>query len=177
MRILKTGPWTKRKVHCSGFTLIEITVVLLIIGLMALILLPRITGLSGGNLKTVTRHLIGTIQTLRDEAQLRQKILRLNFNLSSQLYDISMLKESGEFVSYQTESLGKVQLPFQTHLKDVVTLRQGKVTEGTAYLFFYPLGRVEKAFLHFEENGRPLTLKVFSLSGKVKLYDGYIEEQ
>ncbi|MBI1821533.1 MAG: prepilin-type N-terminal cleavage/methylation domain-containing protein [Nitrospirae bacterium] len=161
----------------AGFTLIEISVVVLIMGLMALILLPRLTGLSGGNLNTVTRHLIGTIQTLKDEAESRQKIFRLNFNLPSQVYDISVLKENGEFVPYQTESLGKVQLPSQIRLKDMVTLRQGKVTDGTAYLFFYPLGRVEKAILHFEENGRLLTLKVMPLSGKVKLYDGYLEEQ
>ncbi|MHB8482734.1 MAG: pilus assembly FimT family protein [Nitrospiria bacterium] len=160
-----------------GFTLIEMTLVVFIIGLMALILLPRLTGLSGGNFKTVTRHLIGTIQTLRDESESRQKILRLNFNLSSQFYDISVLKENGEFVPYQTESLGKVNLPSQIHLKDVVTLRQGKVTEGSAYLFFYPLGRVEMAYLHFEEAGRLVTLKVLSLSGKVQIYDGYLEEQ
>jgi prepilin-type N-terminal cleavage/methylation domain-containing protein len=161
----------------SGFTLIEIVIVILIIGLVALILLPRITGFSGGNGKTVIRHLTGAIQTLRDEAEFRQKIFRLNLNISEQSYDVSFLNENGEFVPFQSDILRKVAFGANIRLKDVVTLRQGKVTEGTAYLFFYPLGRVEKGYFHFEEDGRPITLQVYPLSGKVKWYDGYIEEQ
>jgi prepilin-type N-terminal cleavage/methylation domain-containing protein len=161
----------------DGFTLIEIVIVILIIGLIALILLPRITGYSGGNGKTAIRHLTGAIQTLRDEAEFRQKIFRLNLNISEQRYDVSFLNESGEFVPFQSDILGKAAFGGNIRLKDVVTLRQGKVTEGTAYLFFYPLGRVEKGYFHFEEEGRPITLQVYPLSGKVKWYDGYIEEQ
>jgi len=161
----------------DGFTLIEIIVVILIIGLISLILLPRITGFSGGNGKTVIRHLTGAIQTLRDEAEFRQKIFRLNLNISEQRYDASFLNENGEFVPFQSDTVGKVTLRGNFRLKDVVTLRQGKVTEGTAYLFFYPLGRVEKGYFHFEEAGMPITLQVYPLSGKVKWYDGYIEEQ
>ena len=163
--------------NVCGFTLIEMTIVILIIGLTALILLPRVTGYSGGNGKTVIRHLTGAIQTLRDEAEFRQKIFRLNLNISEQRYDASFLNENGEFVPFQSDILGKTAFGGKVLLKDVVTLRQGKVTEGTAYLFFYPLGRVEKGYFHFEEEGRPITLQLFSLSGKVKWYDGYIEEQ
>lgn len=151
--------------------------VILIVGLIALVLLPRMTGFSGGNAKTVLRHLTGTIQTLRDEAEFRQQILRLNFNISEQRYDVSYLSETGEFVPYHNDSLGEVKFRGNIILKDVVTLRQGKVTEGTAYLFFYPIGRVEKGYLHFEEEGRPITLQIYPLSGKVKWYDSYVEEQ
>ena len=166
----------RKKKGASGFTLIEIALVVLIIGLIALIVLPRMAGLSGGNLKTAVRHLTGTIQTLRDEAESRQKLLRLGFDLSSQQYDVSALSENGEFKPYHTETLNKVQLPARIRLKDVVTLKQGKVTEGMAYIFFYPAGRAEKATLHFEEGGRPATIQVASLSGKVKWTDGYLEE-
>ncbi|MBI3808496.1 MAG: prepilin-type N-terminal cleavage/methylation domain-containing protein [Nitrospirae bacterium] len=166
----------RRKRGDSGFTLIEIALVVLIIGLIALIVLPRMAGLSGGNLKTAVRHLTGTIQTLRDEAESRQILLRLGFDLSSQQYDVSALSENGEFKTYHTETLNKVQLPPRIRLKDVVTLKQGKVTEGMAYIFFYPAGRAEKATLHFEEGGRPATFQVASLSGKVKWTDGYLEE-
>jgi type II secretion system protein H len=167
----------RKKKGASGFTLIEIVLVVLIIGLIALIVLPRMTGLSGGNLKTTVRHLTGTIQTLRDEAESRQKLLRLGFDLSSQQYDISAMNENGEFKPYHTETLNRVQLPARIRLKDVVTLKQGKVTEGMAYIFFYPAGRTEKATLHFEDGGRPVTFQVASLSGKVKWTDGYLEEE
>jgi prepilin-type N-terminal cleavage/methylation domain-containing protein len=176
---LKTGIWIDKKkgLKNSGFTLIEIVIVVLIIGLLALVLLPRMAGFSGGNSKTAIRHLTGTIQTLRDEAEFQQKIFRLNFNISEQKYDVSLLNENGEFVPYHSDSIGVAEFRGKLLLKDVVTLRQGKVSEGTAYLFFYPLGRVEKGYLHFEDEGRPFTLQIYSISGKVKWYDGYLEQK
>lgn len=160
-----------------GFTLIEIVIVVFIIGLIALLLLPRITGISKGNAKTAIRHLTGTIQSLRDEAEIRQRIFRLSFYLSEQRYDASYLDEKGEFVPYHSDSVEKAAWGREIVLKDVVTLRQGKVTEGTASLFFYPQGRVEKGLFHFEDGGRPMTLQVHALSGKVKWIDGYVEEE
>ena len=160
-----------------GFTLIEIIVVVLIIGMIALILLPRMTGLSSGSSGQVIRHLTGTIQTLRDEAEFNQKILRLNFNISEQRYDASIQGEGGDFIPFHSDTVGKSEIGGNLVLKDVETLRQGKVSEGTACLFFFPLGRVEKGYLHFEEAGRPMTLQILSLSGKTKWLEGYVEDR
>jgi prepilin-type N-terminal cleavage/methylation domain-containing protein len=161
----------------SGFTLIEIVVVVLIIGLIALLVLPRMTGFSKNNPKTAIRHLTGTIHSLRDESEIRQKIFRLSFYLSEQRYDVSYRSENGEFVPYHSDSVEKGTWSGGLILKDVVTPRQGKVAEGTASLFFYPEGRIDKGFIHFEEDGRPMTLQVHSLSGKVKWIEGYVEEE
>jgi prepilin-type N-terminal cleavage/methylation domain-containing protein len=160
----------------SGFTLIEIVVVVLIIGLIALFVLPRMTGFSKDNGKTAIRHLTGTIHSLRDESEIRQKIFRLTFYLSEQRYDISYLADNGEFVPYHSASVEKGAWGRGMLLKDVVTPRQGKVAEGSASLFFYPQGRVDKGLIHFEEEGHPMTLEVHSLSGKVKWLEGYVEE-
>ena len=155
----------------------ETVAVVLIIGLMALILLPRMTGYSSGNLRSVSRHLIGTIQSVRDEAESRQEILVLAVNLKEQSYEVTRMRENGEIVPFEGTGVGKVRLPARVKIRDVVTTRQGKVTEGTAFIHFFPAGRVEKSEFHLEEGGRVLTLSLSTLSGKVKLDEGYIEER
>lgn len=159
-----------------GFTLIETVVVVLIIGLLTLVILPRITGYASGDIRSVSRHLIGAIQTLRDEAEARQLLLVLNVNLKEQSYQVSRFNESGEAVSYPEGGVAKVVLPGRVKIRDVVTLRQGKVAEGIAYIHFFPSGRVEKSSFHLEEEGRLSTLSVAPFSGKIRIDDGYIEQ-
>ena len=58
----------------KGYTFIEITVVVLLIGLMMALTLPRFRyAVLTDNLKTATRRLVGTIKTIRNEAVREQQ--------------------------------------------------------------------------------------------------------
>ena len=68
----------------SGFTLLELMVVLLVIGLVVAITFPKFQELAGGDVKRVSRKLIGTIQYLYEEALANRRIYRLNYDLTQQ---------------------------------------------------------------------------------------------
>ena len=68
----------------KGYTLIELAVVVVLIGLMLAISIPRIQySLLTDNLKSTTRRIIGLVKGLRDEAIREQKVCLLCFDIES----------------------------------------------------------------------------------------------
>jgi general secretion pathway protein H len=166
----------------SGFTLIELVLVLFVIGLVLAVSFPKIAGLGRGDLRQTSRHLIRTVQILVDRAEATKKLYRLNYDLERQEYWATVLQpvseEAGEFVPVNSALLKRVALPDPIRFKDVVTLRQGKITEGEAYTQFYSSGLVERTLFHItdEDQGESLTLIIQPLTGRVKVLEGYVEE-
>ncbi|MBI5746862.1 MAG: prepilin-type N-terminal cleavage/methylation domain-containing protein [Nitrospirae bacterium] len=178
--IYRAGIWNKiNKRHrhrSSGYTLIELSVVLLILGLILSIFLPRLTGIAGGDLKTTSRKIIGIIQYTYDEAIGRRQVHRLNYDIREGLLWVTIMKEDGEFVEADPNLFQKIFLPRNVLFKDVKTLHSGTVTDGKTFTQFFPAGRVEKTTLHLVSNkNEETTLVINPLTGRVKVYDGYID--
>jgi general secretion pathway protein H len=179
MRISKAG--TSRSKGERGFTLIELALVLFVIGLVLAVMFPKLAGFGRGDLKQASRHLIRTIQVLVDRAEATKRLYRLNYDLERQEYWATVLQpvtnEAGEFVPVNSVLLKKVALPDPIRFSDVVTLRQGKITEGEAYTQFYPSGLVERTLFHLtdEKQEETVTLIVQPLTGRVKVLEGYVE--
>jgi general secretion pathway protein H len=159
----------------NGFTLLEIVVVLFIIGLLLLLIYPKIQTLTENGLQSASRHLVGTIQYLYHESMANRQIRRLSYDLQGRAYQVQAINSVGE--SATPASIGsRVPLPQGVAFQDVVTLRQGKVTEGEAFTQFYPAGLVEKTVIHLtDQDQRVFTLDINPLTGRVKVYEGYIE--
>ncbi|MEK6576726.1 MAG: prepilin-type N-terminal cleavage/methylation domain-containing protein, partial [Nitrospirota bacterium] len=79
-----------------GYTLIELSVVLLILGLILSIFLPRLPGIAGGDLKTTSRKIIGIIQYTYDEAIGKRQVHRLNYDIREGVLWVTILREDGE---------------------------------------------------------------------------------
>ena len=70
----------------KGFTLIELTVVIVILGVMLSLIIPRLGELGEANLKRSARHLTGMIRFLKDESQARKAVYRLRFDVHEGRY-------------------------------------------------------------------------------------------
>jgi type II secretion system protein H len=161
----------------KGFTLIELVIVIVVMGLILTFAIPKLGELGEANLKRSARHLTGTIRFLRDEAQATKTAYRLRFDVQGGHYWPEVLTQSGkivEFKRFQSVMLSEDSLSGQTTLKDV----QVASHPDDPYILFTPDGWVERAAIHLRDgDSKDFTLWVDSLTGKTELDEGYLEEK
>ena len=162
-----------------GFTLIELTIVIVILGVMLSLIIPRLGELGEANLKRSARHLTGMIRFLRDEAQAKKTPqLRLRFDITEGRYWVEWCEPVSntdcEIKRYSSAMATEGTLSGQTTFRDI------KVPShpDDPYVEFTPEGWVERALIHLRDGeGRDFTLIVNPLTGNTDLREGYIEEQ
>ncbi|MFH1261928.1 MAG: type II secretion system protein [Pseudomonadota bacterium] len=69
-----------------GFTLIELTAVVLIIGLLSTIAVPKLSAVTGMNLRSSATHIGGYLQAGYQQAVLRHERIRVRFDTARGLY-------------------------------------------------------------------------------------------
>lgn len=160
-----------------GFTLIELTVVLALSGLVALLVMPRFyEGLFSGGMKSTIRELSLAIESLRSESSITRRPHRLYFDLKKGTYWPAVMEGSGEFVKISTAVLSERHLPKGISFRDIVIPREGKVKEGESSMNFLPSGVTEEVLIHLEsDEGEVYTLSVMPLTGRMRIYDRYVE--
>lgn len=162
----------------AGFTLIELSVIIVILGVMLTLIIPRLGELGEANLKRSARHLTGMIRFLRDESQARKAVYRLRFDIQAGQYWAEVMTQANEktmeFRRLQSEMGSEGSLSGNTTFRDV------KVSShpDDPYISFTPDGWVENALIHLKDsNDRPFTLIVKPLTGDTELREGYLEEK
>ncbi len=162
----------------KGYTLIELAVVIVILGVMIALVAPRFADIGNANLKRSARHLTGMIRFLRDESQAKKTIYRLQFDVKAGQY----WAETQQFLSDSTFEYrratsvigGEGSLSGQTTFRDIVVAGH----PDDPYILFMPDGWVEHALIHLKDNeDRDFTLIVNSLLGNTELREGYVEEK
>lgn len=162
----------------NGFTLIELAVVLVVLGVMVTLVIPAFSEITGANLKRSSRHLTGAIRFLRDEAEAKKTVLRLRFDVPNGHYWAERLKvlddRTAEFVKLGSAISAEGNLSGQTSFKRVRPASH----PDDPYILFTPDGWVEKTFIHLRDgDGRDYTLIVKPLTGDTDLLEGEIEER
>ena len=163
-----------------GFTLIELMIVIVVLGVMLMLVIPRLGELGEANLKRSARHLTGMIRFLRDEAQAKKvSQLRLRFDVTEGKYWVEWCEPvlnttNCEIKRYSSAMATEGTLSGQTTFRDI------KVPShpDDPYIEFTPEGWVERALIHLRDGeGRDFTLIVNPLTGNTDFREGYIEEQ
>lgn len=165
----------------AGFTLIEIGLVLLIIGIVIALVVPRFTDQSRAALVAQTRKLAAVVRFLQDEAVLNGRVYQLNFDLDRQRYFVTSAEE-GESLGggFQHESgilARDTVLPANVQIADVnVPMVGGKLSEGVAFAHFYPDGTIDQLVVHLDNGQEAFTLYIpDGFTGHAYVASGYLD--
>ena len=162
----------------SGFTLLELAIVLLILGIAASFVVPRLRTTDDVALQASASRLASTARWLYEEAAFRRLPMRLNVDLDKQVYWVTVFNddlEEPDFVVDGSPLAQPVALPDAVAFLDVVLPAIGKVQEGVVFAQFYPEGYADALVVHLEgRQGGRTTLAVEPLTGRARVADGYV---
>ncbi len=183
----------------GGFTLIELGLVILILGVMIAIALPRLGNRSYAQLNSETRKLALAYRYLRHAAILNGRNYRLMYDLDNHTYwaevaevaapELPLDDGSGElgldsfaqevpeqFTRDLDGPLNLRKLPDSIGFSDVELPHSwGKVFEGVVFTMFYPDGFVDISVVHLDNGQDVFTLYVPNgITGQVFVDPGYL---
>ena len=165
-----------RPAAAAGFTLLELTVVLFIIGLTLTLVAPHVGSLRGMRLKSEVRRLAGRIAFISDKAAADKLVMRLTFDLDSNRYFVSQLDPYAAmptFVPDGTAGAGPITLPRGVRLRDVTVENIGTVSRGMTSCNFYPEGYGDATIIHLDDEwGEVFTIAIDPLTGRVAIGRG-----
>ena len=157
----------------AGFTLIEITMVLLIFSVLMMAAAPRLAAyLSSSKLETSVSRLAVYMEHVRDEAIYKRKVLVVRCRIEEGTFSV--------YYPWGEEERGvlmkPLDLPREIKVVDIHLPGREKKSMGEAVITFYPGGLADSAFIHFKDNeDREITVELAPLSRKVEIHEGYLE--
>ena len=145
-----------RRTGERGFTLIELSIVIFIIAIVARIAIPRLRSITGAELTAATRRLAHMTRYLYEEAALRGAVLELTF-----VEDTDLLAR-------------RVRLPPDVRIADVFVPGVGTFAQGTVLTRFYPEGYADRSVIHLtDDGGHAYTVRVDPVQGRGEVSEGY----
>jgi type II secretion system protein H len=151
MQISRTG------ICNTGFTLLELIVVLFIVSIVTAIVLPSFSGLGENKLKSEAREIASILRYMYDSAISRKETFLIKFNFNEDAVYLNC--PDGEKIKKFDNMAG------------VTTQSRGKVSSGELIFFFEPLGIREDLSVHLNKEGEEMTVTLNHLSGRVKIKD------
>ena len=139
----------------SGFTLLELVVVLFLLSLVMAIVFPSFAGLGEGRLKSEAKEMASVMRYLNDTAEARKETFSIKFDLDKNI--VSWRGPEGEKAKKFEDITG------------VTTQSDGTVSTGELTFFFDSLGARENLSVHMGRGDRNMTITLNYLSGRVKI--------
>jgi len=156
----------------SGFTLLELALVVLLISLFTLLAVPLFSGPADAALASSARRLAGTARQLYNEAALSGRECRLVFNLDNGTYTARILGSDGELRPLPGLP-AEAALRSGARFADIAVAGRGLTTHGEVTTEFTPAGWLPETVIHLQDGKRTLTLRLLSFTGTSEVYEGY----
>lgn len=153
-----------------GYTLIELSVVVLLVGMMLFLAVPRVRdGLLNDDLKAAARQIAGAAKEARNEAVREQVDYLLHLDLANPGFFIFSADTTAE---KQAEiRKGAIRFPEGIRIADVRQPPEGQRTDGEAVIRFFRKGYVTPAVVHLVKEDRVFTLVFNPFLDTVSVYD------
>lgn len=160
----------------SGFTLLELLVVLVILSFAAALVAPRLPLARDMELKSSARRLAASIRYLGERAVCGKTPYRLRLNISAGSVRITRRLASGDELPPEDELLTREILGSGIAIGDVTTARLGKLSEGEVIVDIGGAGITDPLIIHLQsEGGQAFTVAALPGNGRVKVMAGYEE--
>lgn len=185
---LETGDWrlvisrASLKPQASsfkGFTLLELTVVLFIVGLLIATVVPHLGDIGNARLQTTAKRLAAVVRYLAGEAALQNRPYRLNYDLDTHTYWVTTLavtQDGAEFKEDLSPLSRPVRLPPTVTFADVQAPGVGRISTGRIYTHFLPQGYTDPTLIHLrDQSSRVVTVLIPALTGEARIYEGYVD--
>jgi general secretion pathway protein H len=161
----------------AGFTLIEIVVVLAIIGMVMLLVIPRLPSSDQENLKISARTLASTLRYLQERAATSRTGYFIALAPGTESVRIFEISGDGSATEPSDPMLQKAALKEGIGVADVRIPRLGKVTDGQIRIDIGVAGIRDFVTIHLRSAaGQFWTVMAFPSGGKVKAFEGYLED-
>ncbi len=161
-----------------GFTLVELVIVILVIGIVAAVTVPRVGGmLDRRKMERSINVLRGMTRYLQSRAATTKRIYRLTFDLDKQMVSACYLMAEGCQID-RNRITRDYRFPDTIEILDVVNAAGEKIQDGQAGTHFHPSGLVEPSLIHLQGvNADRITLVLEPLTGRLKVINGYIDRK
>ncbi len=173
-RALRLAPCAS---SCSGFTLMELVVIIVIISMAAIIVLPILPSSDAANLRTSARRLSTVMRYLGDQAITTKSLYRMHLDMSDNTVTVKKIV-GGEETAPEDPFFSKKILAEGVSIEDVEVPRLGQTSEGVVNADFGVAGLGDFTVIHLKgEKGDHFTITAFPNGGKVEVQEGYKEMQ
>jgi type II secretory pathway pseudopilin PulG len=181
----------------AGFTLFELLAIMIIIGAVLAVILPRFSGTTGMNLKSDAKRLSTLVRYLDEAAATKRVYYKADFDIDNGTVRVDESAEGGGegavggYAPVADPVIRGLRLGQGVRFDDIVLARLGTVSSGTVSVFFTPTGSTEPFTLHLSigeggvarggRGGRggigeknAMTISFNPYSGRVKVFEGYL---
>ena len=156
----------------QGFTLVELTVVVLLVGLMLLAAVPKVRDtLFNDDLTSTVNHLVNKAGELRSDAIRTQVDYILHLSLDNRI----IYAYPADATPKGIEDIRKhaYQIPREGRLQDICRFKVESTTEGEYEITFFKEGYAQPTILHLAREDGHFTLIVEPFLSRVRVYDDY----
>jgi prepilin-type N-terminal cleavage/methylation domain-containing protein len=159
----------------SGFTLIEMTMVIFLMGIMLSLTLPRLRDIAlSDNLKNTVRTMNATVKEIRYQAIKDSHEYLLKFDFSSKAFwsDSPYLTEEKRIAAKENS----ISLPSDIRVIDISFKDGDKKTSGEVSIRFSKEGYISPSVIHLgSDDGRRFTYILRPFLGDADIIEEYVE--
>ena len=161
-------------VNKSGYTLIELIVVIILLGLMFGLVVPKFRqAVLSDSLDATSLRIIGLIEDLRERAISDQISYVLHFDIRGR--ELWAFASDATAEEQETARERAYQLPADVKIEDIWSWSRGKIYDD-ATIQFSKKGYIEQSMIHLQsEDGRQLSLELTPFLGSIKIHNGYVD--
>lgn len=173
MRILNRGTFNRAHIRQpeSGFTLIEVLLVVAILALFVGLAVPRLPDMAGIRIHQSARKVSILIQLARSRAITLRRYYRVEVDLETSGLSVSYFGPEGTYIP--DDEIRQISLK-DCFIADVVNSGEGKVLEGKGWVRISPRGYIEPSLIHIKDaKERTVTVAPSPVSGRVYIHEGY----